>query len=165
MTRTALLGPVLAVALLAGCKSATLEQQGVVPPQAVAAAAAQTPAAPAPSPEEIAQGYQILKLTAQLPAALMQQAQQKADCPRTLVGALFGLELADPHGCVIGTLVPGGLAEQAGLKTGDSIAACNDQSVSCPQEFVPLLRASVAGPAKGKLVLTIHRPLPPAPAK
>jgi S1-C subfamily serine protease len=98
----------------------------------------------------------------------MDRAKKPGGCPRTFLMALFGLDWSSVHGCVIGKLTPGGLAEGAGLQVGDSVRSCNGRDVSCPQSLAGAVQASFDGPTPGKLTLLIYRPLPrsapPAPA-
>ena len=176
MLRNALYVVSLAALLLAGCKSCTLQQ---APPPAAPAPApvvvAPTPPAAPPTtpvaapPKPVASGpYEVLALTAQLPPDVMEKAKGPAGCPSSFLMALFGFEWREVHGCVVGKINPGGLAESVGLKTGDSFVKCNGKDISCPSSFEPTVRESLNGPDPGKLILLIHRPrtdVPPAMMK
>jgi hypothetical protein len=153
MFRKALLGLVVIAVFAAGCKS-TVEKQGEVTLPAPAPVAAPTPSDPAPStppaPTPVAQGYEILKITADLSQELVDGANRQG-CPSSALSALFGVNFTSMHGCVLGNVAPGGLAEQIGLRTGDSIVGCNGGEATCPRTLVPLLRP-------GKVELIVHRP-------
>jgi len=159
MLRKSLLGLVVIAVFAVGCKS-TVEKQGEVAAPAPALVAAPTPAAPAPpapavsAPARAAQGYDILKITADLPQELVDAANRQG-CFVSAVSTLFGAEISQPHGVIIGKLTPGGVAEKIGLKVGDSIVECNGGEVTCPRTFVPLL-ATPKEP--GKVELIVHRP-------
>jgi S1-C subfamily serine protease len=161
MLRKALLGLVVIAVFAVGCKS-TVEKQGEVAAPAPAPVAAPAPAAPAPTPAApaatalapAAPGYEILRITADLPQELVEAANRQG-CPMSAVSALFGAEISQPHGVVIGKLTPGGVAEKIGLRAGDSIVQCNGGEVTCPRTFVPLLAAPKD---PGKVELIVHRP-------
>lgn len=76
-------------------------------------------------------------------------------CPREMTGATLGVEIAQPHGCIVGSVSKGGPAGKAGIKVGDSIAACGGQAVTCPATLFPYLQRG--GEAR-KLKLTVYRP-------
>ena len=160
MFKQAALGLMVVAVFAVGCKS-TVEKQGEVnPPVPVV----QQPAAPPPSvalapvrPEAgpTGEGYDILKITAELPQEVLDAAAQGASCPSSLLTNLFGVNFSNPHGCIIGSLTPGGLAEKAGLMVGDSIVGCNGGEVTCPRTMAPLLSAPKE---PGKVELIVHRP-------
>lgn len=89
------------------------------------------------------------------PDLLTGLSEPKKDCPQSLLGELFGLTFSEPHGCIIGSVNKGGLAEQAGIKPGDSIVACNGSEVTCPSK---LAEALPLGKKPGAIELVIHRP-------
>ena len=112
-----------------------------------------------------AKGYEIWQLSAQVPPEVMHQAQAHGGgCPSSFLVSLFGLDWSSVHGCIIGKIVPGGLADAVGLKVGDSFVSCNGKEISCPSSFEPTIRESFNGPAPGRLVLLIHRPIGGAPS-
>ncbi len=82
-------------------------------------------------------------------------------CPQTEVGATLGLALSQPHGCIVGNVMPNGPAGKAGVKTGDSIVEADGKTVTCPSVLAPCL-SSTAQP--GKVKLTILRRKSAAPA-
>jgi S1-C subfamily serine protease len=139
----------------AGCRS-TVEKQGEAPPPApVVQQPPPTPAAPsAPAPVQTGQGYDVLKITAELSAGMLESANRQG-CPSSALSALFGVQFSQMHGCVIGSITAGGLAEKVGLKPGDSIVGCNGGEATCPRTLVPLLSASKE---PGKIELIVHRP-------
>lgn len=77
-----------------------------------------------------------------------------AGCPQTQVGAMLGIQIAQPHGCIVGGVHPGGLADRAGIEVGDSIVACSGVTVTCPSTLLPELERARA---VGKAELTVVR--------
>jgi hypothetical protein len=166
MGKRAYLGLLALAVLGTGCRS-SLEKQGEVKPAPAQTpkpvATAPTPSAPVPSssvtPAPAAApagaGYEVLKLTAQLPRSLVDDARARASCPATAFAMLFGAQLANPRGCILGALTPEGLAARAGLRAGDSIVACNGREVTCPSTFLP---AVLAPKQPDTIELIIHRP-------
>lgn len=153
MSKKALLGLVVIAVFAVGCKS-TVEKQGEVATPTPAPVAAPTPSDPAPSTPPpstpVVQGYEILKITADLSQELVDRANRQG-CPSSALSALFGVSFSSMHGCVLGSVAPGGIAEQIGLRAGDSIVGCNGGEATCPRTLVSLLRA-------GKVELIVHRP-------
>ncbi len=96
----------------------------------------------------------MLKITADLPQDLVDAANRQG-CFVSALSALFGVDFSNPHGCIIGKLTPGGLAEKIGLRVGDSIVECNGGEITCPRTFVPLLSTPKE---PGKVELIVHRP-------
>lgn len=76
-------------------------------------------------------------------------------CPQTQVGRMLGINIANPHGCIIGGVVPKGPAAEAGLLQGDSIVACNGVEVTCPASLLPELENARA---QGSAELKVLRP-------
>ncbi len=58
-------------------------------------------------------------------------------CPMKQVSAVLGIAIAQPMGCLIGAVQPGSPADEAGLKAGDSIIACDGNVVTCPSSLAP----------------------------
>lgn len=77
-----------------------------------------------------------------------------AGCPQTQVGMMLGIQIAQPHGCIVGGVHPGGLADKAGIQVGDSIVTCNGVTVTCPSALLPELERARAA---GKAELTVVR--------
>jgi hypothetical protein len=63
-------------------------------------------------------------------------------CPQTEMNQFLGVVLSQPHGCVVGTVNPKGLAGKAGIKSGDSIVEANGVTVTCPSTFAPVLASA-----------------------
>ena len=135
--------------------SATGSAESLLAP-AAAPTALTAPAPPpaAPASDTAALGYEVLTIAADLPQELVDVANRQG-CPLSALSALFGVDFSNPHGCIIGTLTPGGLAEKIGLMVGDSIVQCNGGEITCPRTFVPLLSTPKE---PGKVELTVHRP-------
>jgi S1-C subfamily serine protease len=163
--------PILLVALAVGCKQAP--QAAAPTPAATTAAAPKPPAAPpqaqaAPrGPGAMAGEYEELTLAVTIPGRSAAGAPQPpaagghSNCPMTQSSGLLGIQISQPHGVIVGAVVPGGPAEKAGIKVGDSIVACNGKPVTCPASLLPLIRA---GEKAQELKLTIRRPKAAAPA-
>jgi hypothetical protein len=158
MGKRAYLGLLALAVLGTGCRS-SLEKQGEVKPAPAQTpkpvATAPTPSTPVPEAAAAGRGYEVLKLTAQLPRSLVDDARARASCPATAFAMLFGAQLANPRGCILGALTPEGLAARAGLRAGDSIVACNGREVTCPSTFLP---AVLAPKQPDTIELIIHRP-------
>jgi membrane-associated protease RseP (regulator of RpoE activity) len=60
-------------------------------------------------------------------------------CPQTEMNQYLGVKLSQPHGCIVGNVLPKGLAGKAGIKPGDSIVEANGVTVTCPSTFAPVL--------------------------
>jgi len=60
-------------------------------------------------------------------------------CPKSVVSAILGVVMMKPHGCLVSRVMPGSPADAAGLKAGDSIIACQGESVACPAGLLPLM--------------------------
>jgi len=60
-------------------------------------------------------------------------------CPQKRVSKLLGVDIANPHGIRIGSVMSDGIADAAGIKEGDSIAKCEGIEVSCPSDLAPHL--------------------------
>ena len=54
-------------------------------------------------------------------------------CPQDQLCNILGVRLAQPHGLVVGTVVPDGPADKAGIKPGDRLAAPTE----CPAKIKP----------------------------
>jgi len=132
--------------------STTGSAESLLAPVAALAPAPPPPAAPAS--DTAALGYEVLTIAADLPQELVDVANRQG-CPLSALSALFGVDFSNPHGCIIGTLTPGGLAEKIGLMVGDSIVQCNGGEITCPRTFVPLLSTPKE---PGKVELIVHRP-------
>jgi len=77
-----------------------------------------------------------------------------ASCPQTQVGTTLGLTLSQPHGCIVGNVMPNGPAGKAGVKPGDSIVEADGKTVTCPSVLAPCLTGTAQ---PGKVKLTILR--------
>jgi membrane-associated protease RseP (regulator of RpoE activity) len=148
----------------AGCKPARVEKVVTVPPppaQAGAPAQAESPAPTeaAPPAEATAGGVPVVKLTVKVAPELLSPRAAgrrggRQNCPQTVLQQLFGVRFSRPHGCLVGGVEPGSLAEQAGLQAGDSITECNGEQVTCPAS---LLQRLPLGREPGLIELTIER--------
>jgi hypothetical protein len=139
-------------------------QTAAAAPARTAIAAAPMPTAPAPRapapPRRVAAaGYEELVLTLSIPD--LSQAGPGAGspgsgghpgCPKSASSDILGIQISRPHGVIVGAVVPGGPADMAGIKVGDSIIACDGQPVTCPASLLPLL-----GGGPRDLQLTIRR--------
>jgi S1-C subfamily serine protease len=76
-------------------------------------------------------------------------------CPKSALQEMLGLTFSEAHGCVVGEVDPGSTAAKAGLKRGDSIVACNGNTVTCPSSLFPVLQPD---PKTGKVTFTVNRP-------
>lgn len=152
MTRKVVLGLVVFAVFAVGCRS-TVEKEGeATPPVPVVKQPSQAPVTP--TPPEAGQPYQVLRITADMPRELLDTAMRQG-CPATALSSLFGVSFSSNHGCVLGSVTPGGLADKIGLKAGDSIVGCNGSEATCPRTLVPLLGTSKE---PGKVELIVHRP-------
>jgi C-terminal processing protease CtpA/Prc len=79
-------------------------------------------------------------LTLEIPAAadVPTGGAHGGNCPQDRLGNLLGVTLARTHGLVIGTVIPGGPADKAGIKPGDMLGEPSD----CPQTSLPRFEAS-----------------------
>jgi hypothetical protein len=76
-------------------------------------------------------------LTVRIPAGTEgSEGSDRTGCPMSAVSAILGVAIASPHGCYLGHTTPGGPADAAGLKAGDSIIACQGESVHCPSSLL-----------------------------
>jgi hypothetical protein len=149
---------------VAGCKQPPQTAVATSVPTTTAAAPkppAAPPKAPVPPRRVAAAGYEQLVLTVSIPAQ-SEAAPGEAPaapgghpgCPKSASSDILGIQISQPHGVIVGAVVPGGPADMAGIKVGDSIIACDGQPVTCPASLLPLL--SGGGPRE--LTLTIRRP-------
>jgi membrane-associated protease RseP (regulator of RpoE activity) len=160
-----------AVALVIGCRESP--QAGAATQASAPAAASQAPA-PRPgaqAPARSAAQQEEIVVTVTLPPRGEELATEAvsghgANCPQSSVSGLLGVEIASPHGVVIGKVLPDGLAAKAGIKPGDSIIKVNGEAITCPMTFMPYLQR-YDKPTDVKL--TILRPkaaaASPAPTK
>jgi len=158
-----LLAIVVALAA-AGCKQAP--QQVAAAPGPAPAAAPAPPVAPpthpyGPRPGAAPGSYEELVLTVALPAQAKPDTGETppatgghANCPMSESSEILGIQIGQPHGVIVSRVVPGGPAEKAGIKAGDSIVACNGKVVTCPSTLRPLLGA---GEKAREVKLTIRR--------
>jgi S1-C subfamily serine protease len=151
------------VALVVGCK--TPRQQSAVNPDALSGTAQQASGQGAPGKASSSQvDYEEIVVTVTLPGRDKANATESVvsstgrkghpGCPKTESGLILGIEISRPHGCVVGSVLPGGPAETAGIKVGDSIVACEGTAVSCPSVLLPLLPQ---GGGEAEVKLTIRR--------
>jgi len=77
-----------------------------------------------------------------------------ASCPQTQVGQMLGIALSQPHGCIVGSVLPNGRGAKAGIKPGDSIVEADGKTVTCPSVLAPCLQRTAQ---PGKVKLTILR--------
>jgi S1-C subfamily serine protease len=148
----------------AGCKSAPVEKAETAPPaparvEAPAPAQTPAPAKAAPAAKAPREDVQVVTLTVKVAPELLSRRGERGrgghqNCPQTRLEELFGIRFSQPHGCFVGRVAPGSLAEQAGLKAGDSITACNGEKVTCPAS---LLQRMPLGKEPGLIELTIER--------
>ena len=84
--------------------------------------------------------YETVALTLEIPAAadVPGGGAHGGNCPMTRLGNILGVTLAQPHGLVIGTVIPGGPADKAGIKAGDMLGGRTE----CPQTTLPMFEAS-----------------------
>jgi len=150
LKRVVRLSVVLAVAtVVLGCREGP--QPGATT-QANAPVATPKPAVPAArpaaaAPVEPSPGQEQLVVTVTLPPRGEKLATEAlsghgASCPQSAVSGLLGVEIASPHGVVIGKVLPDGLGAKAGLKPGDSILKVNGEAITCPRTFLPYLQRS-----------------------
>ncbi len=156
MSRGVQCGAMLAVLLIAGCRSARQTQSPTATPPAATASATRAPSPP--QAMTAPRGFQALTLTMVVPQEAVDRAASEGSCPRTYLIALFGADFANPHGCVIGEVTPGGPAQRAGLQVNDRIAACNGEAVTCPRTMLPVIQQALRR-GDGKLTLSVHRPV------
>jgi membrane-associated protease RseP (regulator of RpoE activity) len=76
-------------------------------------------------------------------------------CAVTQVGMILGLHIAQPHGCILGSVMPDGPAAEAGLRAGDGIVGCDGSKVTCPSSLLPHLAADADS---REVKLTVLRP-------
>ncbi len=143
MTKSIVLCLLLTVFIL-GCRPE--ERAGVTPTSTTNnQVSTSTPSdQPAPAGAAVPTGKQELVLTLVLPPSSEKLATSAfsghgANCPQSAISALLGVEIASPHGLVLGRISPDGLAAKAGLKPGDSIVKCDGVQVTCPQTFLPYM--------------------------
>lgn len=128
-------------AVLAVCCAVVLVGQANSRPKRPARSPAAAPASKAARPpsgptEEI---VLTLLLPAQDEPLSEVAGSHGPDCPQTQVCALFGIEIAAPHGIRVGKVLAGSPAEAAGIVPGDSIVKCDGDEVTCPSTLVPYL--------------------------
>jgi membrane-associated protease RseP (regulator of RpoE activity) len=163
MSRILIWSLALALALgVSGCKTAP-EQGPAAPPTGTSASETPYPLPFARQPAADS-SYEELVLTVEIPVRPPAPERQPgvpagphggAGCPKTECSQLLGIDISSPHGIVVSKVLPGGPAEKAGIKVGDSIVACNGNETSCPSSLRPMLGSGV------KVVtveLTIRRP-------
>lgn len=160
---------------VAGCKQPTQTAASPSAPTTTAAArkgpAPPPRARPAPGRQRAAAGeYEEVTLTVTIPArpeAVPGDAPQArgghAGCPMSQSGDILGIRISQPHGIVVGWVSAGGAAGKAGIKTGDSIIACDGKMLSCPASLRPFL-ISGAEPLKLKLTILRRKAARAAPA-
>jgi S1-C subfamily serine protease len=100
---------------------------------------------------------ETLTLTAHLPKEAPRPTGGKENCPKGMLQAALGIELANPHGIVIGKVEPNGAGAKAGLKPGDSVVGCNGHPAACPSSLEPNL---YSGDTPGQAMLTVERSKP-----
>jgi hypothetical protein len=94
-------------------------------------------------------------LTVRIPAGTEgSEGSDRTGCPMSAVSAILGVAIASPHGCFLGRVTPGGPADAAGLKAGDSIITCQGESVHCPSS---LLRHVLPAGEDHDVELTVRR--------
>ena len=94
-------------------------------------------------------------LTVRIPAGTEgSEGSDGTGCPKYAVSAILGVMIASPHGCLLGSVTPGGPADAAGLKPGDGIIACQGESVACPSS---LLRHVLPAGEDREVELTVRR--------
>jgi membrane-associated protease RseP (regulator of RpoE activity) len=76
-------------------------------------------------------------------------------CAVTQVGMILGLHIAQPHGCIVGSVMPDSPAAEAGLRAGDGIVGCDGSKVTCPSSLLPHLAADADS---REVKLTVLRP-------
>jgi serine protease Do len=131
---------------VSGCKTAP-EQ---APPSSTGAAGATRTPHRQPFGRQLAagSGYEELVLTVEIPVqpgveeprpGQVAVAPGLGGCPKTGCSRLLGIGIGSPHGIVVSKVLPGGPAEKAGIKVGDSIVACKGRATSCPSYLRPML--------------------------
>lgn len=155
MLRKSLLlaAPTIIVALVAcGCKStspqASTSSKSTTPTAAAtpAGASAEASCSDAGCATGVSGGRTTaLKIALKFPKGWKQtyaprhEQGRTSGCPATQMSRILGVQFASAQGCVIGQLQPGGAAEKAGLKVGDSIKKCNGGEVECLSTLDPLI--------------------------
>jgi len=97
--------------------------------------------------------YETGALTLEIPAArdVPTGGTRGGHCPKTRLGHILGVKLAQPHGLVIGTVIPDGPAAKAGIKQGDMLAAPSQ----CPRMVLPRFEA---GEEPREMKVNVRRP-------
>ena len=161
MNRLIALCVVLSVLLVvSGCKEgetpgAAAQAQGQVAASQPAPVGQAAPEAAKPSATE-----GEIVLTLQIPAAGTKAESAPlsghgGSCPMGAMSGLLGVEITNPHGLIIGRVVPNSPADKAGLRTGDSVIKIDGQAVTCPRKCVPFLKQ---GDKPREVKLTVIRP-------
>ncbi len=135
------------LAALVGCKAAPT--QSAAPPKTTVAkdsSKGQSSAAPAKPAEEEQVELTEMVIPVEIPACTPEEWAEKKDkshggrgCPMKDSGTILGIRISSPHGIIVSEVVPGGPADKAGIKVGDSIIACNGKPTSCPSVLRPMI--------------------------
>jgi hypothetical protein len=80
--------------------------------------------------------YETVAVTLEIPAA-RDVPTATGHCPKTRLGNILGVTFASTHGLVIGTVIPGGPADKAGIKPGDMLSGGSE----CPRTVLPRFEA------------------------
>ncbi len=97
--------------------------------------------------------YEAVALTLEIPAAadVPTGGAHGGNCPQTRLGNILGVTFARTHGLVIGTVIPGGPADKAGIKPGDMLGERSE----CPRTTLPEFEA---GKEPREMKVNVRRP-------
>lgn len=98
--------------------------------------------------------YEKVAVTIEIPAArdVPTGGAHGGRCPKDQLCNILGVKLAQPHGLVVGTVVPDGPADKAGIKEGDMLGT----SAQCPSMTV---NRFLPDSDPRELELTVRRPV------
>ena len=98
-------------------------------------------------------GYDMVVVTLEIPAAadVPRGGTHGGNCPQDQLCNILGVRLARTHGLVVGSVVPDGPADRAGIVPGDMLG----NPSMCPSTVLPTFRV---GAEAREMELTVRRP-------